>query len=57
MKSEDSSTATPSPSPPAKPAIASLSERLTDSEIEQLRQDKKDAVAYARKAFASMKQA
>lgn len=57
MKSENSSTLIPPPSPPAKPVISSVSERLTSSEIEQLRQDKKESSAYARKAFASMKQA
>lgn len=53
MKSANSSTSHPSPSPIAKPVISTVSARLTNSEVEQLRQDKKESADYALRAFSS----
>lgn len=55
MKSENSSESTRKPSPHQKPDTSMVSEMLTPSEIEQLRQSKKDANAYFQKAFAHLK--
>ena len=40
------------PSPPTKPAISVVPERLTSSEIEQLRQQKRSISVYAQKVFS-----
>lgn len=51
MKSKKSSTSIPLPSPQMKPAISSASARLTRSEIDSLRQGKKQIADYAQKAL------
>lgn len=53
MKSAQRSTSTPLPSPQKKPVTSSVCETLTSSEIEQLRQDKRESADYARKAFST----
>ena len=50
-KPPSSSMSSQARSPGAKPNTSLVSERLTNSEIESLRQDKKDSLAYAQKAF------
>jgi hypothetical protein len=40
------------PSPPTKPGTSVVSERLTTSEIAQLRQQKRTISAYAQKVFS-----
>jgi hypothetical protein len=49
--SEKSSEQTPPRSPQPKPDTSSVSEMLTPSELEQLRQSAKEASDYARRAF------
>jgi len=55
MKSENSSKSTQKPLPQQKPDTSLVSETLTPSEIEQLRQEKKENSAYFQKAFAHLK--
>ena len=55
MKKGKSKTSDQKPSPEQKPDTPMVSEMLTPSEIEQLRQDKKDSSAYLRKAFANLR--
>lgn len=43
------SAPSPSSSPAPKPSTSLASDRLTKSEVEQLRQDLKDKIAFARK--------
>ena len=50
-----SKTSDQKPSQEQKPDTSMVSEMLTPSEIEQLRQDKKDSSAYFQKAFANLK--
>ncbi|HNH13746.1 MAG TPA: hypothetical protein PLX20_11455 [Rhodocyclaceae bacterium] len=52
-----SSASSRAPSQAQKPDTSSASNRLTNSEIEQLRRDKKELSALARKAFRQPKQA
>jgi hypothetical protein len=49
------SASTPMPSQPKKPNTLIVSERLTPSEIESLRQDLKDSFAYMKEAFPRLK--
>jgi hypothetical protein len=51
MKSNKSSVSTPPPSPPTKPTTSLVFARLTRSEIDSLRQGKKQISAYAQKAL------
>jgi hypothetical protein len=53
MKSGNTSTSTPKPSPTTKPDTYPASEMLTSSELEQLRREAKDATAYYRKNWRS----
>lgn len=55
MKSENSLASTQKPLPQQKPDTSLVSEMLTPSEIEQLRQSKRDDNAYFQKAFAHLK--
>ena len=55
MKSENSSASSRKPLPQQKPDTSPVSEMLTPSEIEQLRQEKKELAAYEPKAFAHLK--
>ncbi len=55
MKSENSSASSQKPLPQQKPDTSSASEMLTLSEIEQLRQEKKEDHAFFQKAFAHLK--
>lgn len=55
MKKGKSKSSDRKPSSEQKPDTSMVSEMLTPSEIEQLRQDKKDASAYLRKAFANLR--
>ena len=55
MKSENSSESSRKPLPQQKPDTSPVSEMLTPSEIEQLRQDKKESNAFFQKAFAHLK--
>lgn len=48
---KDRASAQPSAVSPTNPGTSLVSERLTNSEIESLRQDKKDSLAYAQKAY------
>jgi hypothetical protein len=52
MDNDPPSESTPVPSPPTKPAISVVSERLSSSEIEQLRQQKRSISAYVQKVFS-----
>jgi hypothetical protein len=52
MKSENFLVSNRKPLPQPKPDTLSVSEMLTPSEIEQLRQDKKELAAWHPKAFA-----
>ena len=52
MKSAASLVLIHKPSQVTKPNISSVSERLTSSEIEQLRQKKLSYIAYGLKAFS-----
>jgi hypothetical protein len=56
MKSEKSLTSSPQHSLQQKPGMSSASEMLTPYELEQLRQDQKEADDYARKAFSHLRQ-
>jgi len=51
MKSKKSSASIPLPSPQMKPATSLASARLTRSEIDSLRQGKKQIADYAQKAL------
>ena len=51
MSPENNSASSHTPSPPAKPAISQVSDRLTKSEIESLREHGRAVHAYAREAF------
>ena len=51
MSSAKSSTPSPKRLPPMKPSTSSASDQLTKSEIEQLRQRKKEIGAFGLKAF------
>jgi hypothetical protein len=53
MPSNPPSAPPPVPSAPTKPAIAAISERLTRSEIAQLRQQKRALAAYGQAVFRS----
>ena len=55
MKKEKSKTSDQKPSQEQKPDTSMVSEMLTPSEIEQLRQSKKDANTYFQKAFANLR--
>ena len=55
MKSEIYSGSTRNHSPLPKQDTSSASEMLTPSEIEQLRQEKKESNAFFQKAFAHLK--
>jgi hypothetical protein len=55
MKSKKCSVSNQKPLQPQKPGISELSGKLTPSEIEQLRQNKKDANAYFQEAFKHLK--
>lgn len=55
MKSASSSASSQARLPQKKPGTSLVSDRLKKSEVAQLRQQKKDAGAYARRAFSSMK--
>jgi len=55
MKSASSSVSSRAHSQQKKPVTSLVSDRLKKSEVAQLRQQKKDAGAYARRVFASMK--
>ena len=55
MKSKNSSESTQKPLPQQKPDTSTVSDMLTPSEIEQLRQSKKDANTYFQKAFANLR--
>lgn len=55
MSSVKTSTSIPAPSPPTKPSSSSISEMLAPSEIELLRQEMSEALAFGRKAFAARK--
>lgn len=55
MKKGKFKTSDQNPSQQQKPDTSMVSEMLTPSEIEQLRQNKKDASAYLRKAFANLR--
>ena len=55
MKSENSSVSSAKPSPSMKPSTYTASEMLTPSEQESLRQDLKEASAYAEKAFSKIR--
>lgn len=55
MKSENSLASTRQPLPQPKPDTSSVSEMLTPSEIEQLRQIKKEQIAYAQKVYPGLK--
>ncbi len=50
-RSETFSVSNPARSQPARPALSSDSERLTNAEIEALRRGKKQISGFARKAF------
>ena len=56
MKSENSLESTQKPSPQQKLDTSSTSRMLTPSEIEQLRQEKRELADYAQKAFAHLRQ-
>ena len=51
MKSEQPSISSRLPSPAPKPNISSVSERLTNSEIEELRRDLREKSAWLQKEF------
>jgi hypothetical protein len=51
MKSEQISSIPPPVLPQTKPDTLSTAEMLTSSELAQLRQFKRDAIAYGEKAF------
>ena len=55
MRSENSLTSSQPKSPAKNPATSPVFDKLTSSEIEQLRQHKKELSAFAQKAFASKK--
>jgi hypothetical protein len=50
-KSASSLASNPVPSQPARLNTSSVSERLTNSEIESLRQHKKESLAYMQKNY------
>ena len=50
-KSASSSASSPKPLPGASPSTSLVSERLTKSELESLKQDLKDKSAYLQKVF------
>ena len=56
MKSKNSSESIQKPLPQQKPDTSSISRMLTPSEIEQLRQEKKENSAYFQKAFSHLRQ-
>jgi hypothetical protein len=49
------SASIPAPSQPRKPNTAIVSEHLTPSEIESLRQDLRETLAYAKEALPRLK--
>lgn len=51
MESEQPSTSSRPPLPAPKPNISSVSEQLTDSEIEALRRDLREKSAWLKKEF------
>lgn len=51
-RSENSSVSSQPVSRQRKPDTSLVSERLTNSEIESLQQDKRESIAWARKEFA-----
>lgn len=53
MQSNNNSESTQAPSPQQKPDTSLVSEILTPSELESLRQDAIEANAYGQKAFQS----
>ena len=55
MKSERSSESSRRASPTQKPSTSAISEMLTPSEIESLRQDKKEASAYFRRLYSKLR--
>ena len=55
MKKGKSKTSDQKPLPQQKPDTSMVSEMLTPSEIEQLRQEQKEDNAYFQKAFANLR--
>ncbi len=55
MSSDQNSTSNRPASPARKHSTSSISGMLTHSEIESLRQDANEKIAYARKAFAHLR--
>ena len=51
MEPDDKTNIAPDKAAIDAPVVRHVSSRLTPAEIERLRQDKKESIAYARKAF------
>lgn len=57
MTSHENSASSPRPSPPTRPSASSTSEMLTSSEVQQLRQEMREASDYFDRVLPEMLEA